>query len=242
MSVADPQRRLVGRTAPTLGLFATRLQADLRSIGLALRLMPLALRHRRVLRLVLALGVSYPPGRAHAIARSHGDEIFGETPLHSAWRILEDAGVRPGQTLVELGCGPGRLSLLGGVAFGLRCEGIEQVFAFVLRGNRLARRLGLPVVFRHADLRSWTPGLADWVYVAGTGFPASLRLALAQRLDGSASQVVSVSAPLDIPSHTTLMLGSYRYLWGKDRVFLEVPRASLSRAGSGRVRADGPPA
>jgi hypothetical protein len=92
-------------------------------------------RRPHLIRLVLELAACYPPGRAHRIARSHGEEIFGETPLYTAWQILHDARVRPGQRFLELGCGPGRASLLGAAVYGLRCEGVERIPAFVDRGN-----------------------------------------------------------------------------------------------------------
>jgi hypothetical protein len=218
---SDPQRPQRPRHTGTL-LWA-RLQADLRSVELGLRLLGLAARRPVLWRLLAGLALEFPPGRAYRLAREAGEQIFGETPLWSAFAILRDARVRAGQRLVELGCGPARLSLVGASLFGLRCEGIERISAFVHRGNRLAQRLGVAVAYREQDLSRWSPCGEDWVYVAGTAFAEPLRRRLAQKLARSEATVLSVTLPLPIPSHPPRPLGSYRFLWGFDRVFVQAP-------------------
>jgi hypothetical protein len=230
-ALADPQRR-VPRARPGAGLFGVRLLADLRALVLAARAGALAARRPQLLRLAAALALELPPGRAHRIARMAGDECFGETPLVSACRILEDAGVRPGQRLIELGCGPGRVSLVAAALFGMRCEAVDRVAGFVTRGNRLALRLGLPVNYRQVDLFEWTGAEADWVYVAATGFPSSLRSALAARLRGSGAAVLAVTAPLGIGSHASRRLGKYSFTWGAEQVFIERPLGGIARTRS----------
>ena len=219
--VADPQKQRRPRERPTLGLFLARLEADVRSIGLAAELARRGLSHPGLVRLGLHLAVAYPPGSAHGLAREAGDAIFGETPLATAWRILGDAGVRPGERLTELGCGPGRLSLVAASQFQMRCEALDRVQSFVDRGNRLARRLKLDVAFRTAELLHWKPASEQWVYVAGTAFSAKLRGALAAALESSRASVISVSSPLRIVGHTTRLLGTYRFPWGREDVYIE---------------------
>jgi hypothetical protein len=220
---ADPQRRFRPRPRWTPGLFVARLEADARSVALALRLFPWLVRKPRLARLVLELGRELPPGRAHRIAREAGEDSLVETPLWTAQAILRNARVQAGQRLVELGSGPGRLSLIAAATFGLRCEALERVAGFVEHGNRMARRLGLEVLYREQDLERWTPEPADWAYVAGTLFPESLLRRLGEVLAGSRTTVISVTAPLPMPSHPPLLLGSYPFLWGRDRVYVQPP-------------------
>ena len=119
---ADPQKRRTPRNRVSLQLAVTRLEADVRSLGLGLELALLTLAKPGLMGLVLQLLRAYPPGSAHRIARDGGDLVFGETPLATADRILERAGVRSGQRLVDLGCGPGRLRRGGAARLGRRPE------------------------------------------------------------------------------------------------------------------------
>lgn len=83
------------------------------------------------------------------------DATFGETPLITTYRLLEELGVGPADTLVDLGCGRGQTLLLGALAFGCQGIGVEALPTFVARARLMAHQLGLEslVSFERRDFR-----------------------------------------------------------------------------------------
>ena len=67
--------------------------------------------------------------------------------------LAEVAGVRPGDRLLDVGCGPGRHTLaLAGL--GVLADGVDISQTFIDLGNAAARELAVPATFRRVDARS----------------------------------------------------------------------------------------
>ncbi len=83
------------------------------------------------------------------------DATFGETPLLTTYRILQELKVGPDDTLVDLGCGRGQTLLLGALAFGCQGIGVEALPTFVARARGMAHSLQVEdlVSFERRDFR-----------------------------------------------------------------------------------------
>ncbi len=200
-----------------------KLKAELWLSALFLAGLPRILAKPSLMRLACALSWTYPLGRAYRVALFAREETFGETPLSTALQILSAAHVRAGQSLEELGSGPGRLSLVGASVFGLECLAVERILHFVERGNSLSQKLGLEVTFVQLDLARWRTSGFDWVYLCNVGIPDPVRDHLAQELAGTRTRILSTGQPLDIPTHTVGCIGKFPFSWGRVPVFLQQP-------------------
>jgi SAM-dependent methyltransferase len=83
-------------------------------------------------------------------------EVYG--PATEAW--LDSAGLTPGMTVVDLGCGPGGVTLAVAerVGPGGRVIGVDDAERHLDEARRRAARAGLTnVSFEHADVTTWRP-------------------------------------------------------------------------------------
>ena len=156
------------------------------------------------------------------------DELtYGETPYRTAHAALELAGVRPGEQVVDLGCGRGRVVLTAAVAFGARARGIEIVTPFVEVGNRIVEVASVDGLrFERGDLRDAELDGAAVVYINGTCLSEWTRQAVAERLAGCPPglRICSVSAPLSHPGLTSGRYEELPFSWGWDRLYLQQVR------------------
>ncbi|MCS6951766.1 MAG: class I SAM-dependent methyltransferase [Bryobacteraceae bacterium] len=75
----------------------------------------------------------------------HPDNLapFVATPELVAEKMLEAAGVKPGEVVYDLGCGDGRILFVAAQKFQARAVGIELSPALVQQASEKARKLGL---------------------------------------------------------------------------------------------------
>lgn len=114
---------------------------------------------REVLRAAAAAGAGLAawagaPGPARAQAQADLDVPFITTPDHVTVAMLELAGVRPGDRLIDLGSGDGRIVITAARRFGATGLGVEIVPELVERSRANAHRAGVAdrVSFRQQDL------------------------------------------------------------------------------------------
>ncbi|GEM_PF-525836 len=65
------------------------------------------------------------------------------TPEHVAEKALELAGLKPGERLVDLGCGDGNVLVVAAEKFGAHAVGVELNPLLALRAAERARRVGV---------------------------------------------------------------------------------------------------
>jgi SAM-dependent methyltransferase len=109
----------------------------------------MALVTARVRRLLAALAAALAVGHAAA------DEVpFITTPDHVTLAMLELAGVRAGDTVLDLGSGDGRIPITAAKRFGARGLGVEIVPDLVAKSRANARQAGVAdrVQFFEQDL------------------------------------------------------------------------------------------
>ena len=92
---------------------------------------------------------------------------FLATPVHVARRMLVLAGAKPGELIVDLGCGDGRILLIAAEEFGCRCIGVEidEKLAELARKKVKERRLSKLIKIFTGDLMNFDISQADIVTI-----------------------------------------------------------------------------
>lgn len=68
---------------------------------------------------------------------------FVPTPEPVARKMLELAGVKPGELVYDLGCGDGRIIILAAIEFGAKAIGVEIRKDLVEKCREKIKQLGL---------------------------------------------------------------------------------------------------
>jgi tellurite methyltransferase len=130
----------------------------------------------------VALRTWSPWGREYA--RDRDRYVFGTAP--SEWARSVGSLVRPGQTVLDLGCGEGRDSVFFAER-GALVSGLDLSPAGLIKARRLARRRGVRVRWIHGAMTgALPPGPFDLLYSCGTihYVPRAHRGLLFRRLAG----------------------------------------------------------
>ena len=92
---------------------------------------------------------------------------FLATPVHVARRMLVLAGAKPGELIVDLGCGDGRILLIAAEEFGCRCIGVEIDERLADLARRKVEERGLSRLIRifTGDLMSFDISQADIITI-----------------------------------------------------------------------------
>lgn len=92
---------------------------------------------------------------------------FVPTPHEVAKKTLEIAGLKPGETLVDLGCGDGRVLIIGARDFGAKAVGIEARSDLVLKAALNVSKAGLEdrVLIVQGDFFKLNLSFADVVFM-----------------------------------------------------------------------------
>lgn len=139
---------------------------------------------------------------------------YGETPLATYQRIVEQCGVGPDDVWVELGSGRGKGCFWLRCFVGCRVVGVEWVplFVGVAKGLRWLFRMDR-VRFEERDLGKVDLGEATVVYLYGVEreVPAGIR-------------VITVSEPME--GYEVIKSFWVRYPWGRTRAFLQTKNLS----------------
>ncbi len=123
---------------------------------------------------------------------------FLATPVHVARRMLALAGARPGELVVDLGCGDGRILLIAAEEYGCRCIGVEidEKLAELARKRVEERGLSKSIEIFTGDLMNFDVSQADIVTVYLTpAILGKLSLKLKKELKKGA-RVVSHDYPI----------------------------------------------
>lgn len=155
--------------------------------------------------------------------RPFGDFRFGETPYGTAIEILREARLGPGETMIDLGCGRGKMVFTAALCFQARAIGVELLPTYCQLADKIRRRLRLEreTEFVLEDFTFCDVYPADVIYVAGSIFAeetqAELLLLVDQLQPGS--RWISVGWE---SRHPLLVLESTRerlFSWGYEQVY-----------------------
>jgi hypothetical protein len=153
--------------------------------------------------------------------------IYGETPCLTIKKILEDAGIKPTDHFVDLGCGRGLTVFFVNLYFQIPSTGIEVLPTFVKRAEKLSKTLGLTQVNFIKENLSWVTlediGKGTIFYLTGTTFEDELLAKIASRLELLPVGVKLISLSDAIPSiqFQVTKVKSYYFSWGKTDVYFQ---------------------
>lgn len=166
------------------------------------------------------------------------DLIYGETPILTAWQLLQRLGVDQADHVVELGAGRAIFSLVAVSAFGCSATALEVVPSFVRQTRALAAGLGLDrLQVRTANILD-PPLPAGTVYfVTATTFSQASWQALDRNLreapDGA--RAISLSVPLNRAYWKVEECTRLPFSWGENTVYLQTrqPRGGADPQADG---------
>jgi SAM-dependent methyltransferase len=144
---------------------------------------------------------------------------YGETPVVTARRLLKRAGVQPGEAVLDLGAGRGRV-LLAALSLGARARGVE-----LLEGNVAAVRdalggVGADVV--QGDAKATALEEADLVFITWSCFSPKSREAVGRNLQAlrAGARLITVTWPHPDPAFELVHSQLAFFSWGLAPVYL----------------------
>jgi SAM-dependent methyltransferase len=185
-------------------------------------------RHGRFKQVDRRLALAYLFRNPYRICRqfleSQGAEevhVYGETPLTTLHRIVEEFSITPQDCVLELGSGRGRASFFLSEYVGCRVVAVEQVPQFVALAKGVAQKFQCNATFLCQDFMETDYSQATVTYLCGTCLPDSLVQRLSERLSGT---VITVSYPLSAYSKkfVTKKQFSASFPWGETEIYLNV--------------------
>lgn len=161
-----------------------------------------------------------------------GDEnvyAYGETPLTSLEKIVNECRINRSDVVFELGCGRGRTCFWLRHFVGCRVVGIEQIPIFVERANDIKNKFSLSdIEFRQEDMLQTDLKGATVIYLYGTCLDAFFLKKLAAKLEKlpSGTKIVTVSFPIedyaDKPIFEVMKRFPVKFTWGVADVYLQI--------------------
>jgi len=163
----------------------------------------------------------------HLLARRQGggtdDYIFGETPWFTAQRLLRRARLRPGEHLIDIGSGDGRVVLFAALRFEAHASGFELIAERHQQAQRVVRARGLEssITLVHGDGLAADLSSADVLYCAWTCFSADNRRRLLDAIEAlrPGARLITVTHPIDDARLKPLGAERAWFGWGRSDVF-----------------------
>jgi SAM-dependent methyltransferase len=126
---------------------------------------------------------------------------YGETPFFSMKRMIKIFEIEPHQTLLELGCGSGKLSFWIASQIGCKVVGIDHMPLFIEVAQTAKAEAGFKdseIMFTCESLEQASFDSIDVIYFYGTGLGDTVYLQLCGRLRKMKSPpwVITVGGPL----------------------------------------------
>lgn len=153
---------------------------------------------------------------------------YGETPLTTWDAIVRKAGLKPSDTLFELGCGRGRCCFWAEAFIGCRVIGIDFVPEFIAKANAVVEERGLKrIEFREEDFLKSNLKDATVVYLYGSCYDTPFLNQLSQKLAQlpRGTLIISVSYPLTDYASSRSFEVMHRFTapftWGEGDVFIQ---------------------
>lgn len=148
---------------------------------------------------------------------------YGETRWTTFLEILDTLQLKPEDRFVDLGCGPGFLSLLVSQGYGVPATGVDLIEGFVTNAQKLVADLQLQnIEFIHRNFFELDFRPYSVFYATCTCFPEAVLkdLSLKFRDQKPGSRLVTVTFGLEAPWLRTVKVLNCKYSWGQDSVYI----------------------
>ena len=157
-------------------------------------------------------------------ANKNDDFIYGETPLLTLDRILNDAGVTSDDVFVDLGCGRG-LTLFGAyLSKNMKCVGIDLIEPFIKKGKKIALELKTDKIeFITNDITTYDFSTGNVFFIAGTTFDEELINKVAKKLSKvkANTKIISLSQKINAENFKVMWKKKYQFSWGDTLVYMQ---------------------
>lgn len=149
---------------------------------------------------------------------------YGETLISSYLRLLKRMELKPGDTLVDLGCGTGVLCFLAAALYPeIQVMGVDLIEGFIRNANTIQAQLKWDnLQFWVDDILTFDMSLANVYYATCTCFEDDFLNSLAQSfLDTPAdTRIVTITHELEAP-HLEIQDTLFEWFsWGRDRAYV----------------------
>lgn len=172
-------------------------------------------------RLGYALWLEGLRGSARHAPSSSSDWTYGETPLWTAFRLLQWAHAQPGQRLVEVGCGRGIVSLVAASVWGMPSVGLEALGERADKARWLVRALQLERIrIETSQVRAQVEE-ADLYFLTPTTWSEENWRGVVQALEGAPPGARALVLTQPIPGWEILKEERFPYSWGWCKTFLQ---------------------
>lgn len=143
------------------------------------------------------LGIAPPPPDIPDLPR--GSVPYLPCGVDEILALVREVPLRPGDTLVDLGSGLGRVAILAHLISGARARGIELQEPLVRAADSRARELGLrDVTFTHGDVTDEAVPLAGSVFFLYAPFNGAMLARVVERLAAVAPRPIVCTVDLEV--------------------------------------------
>ncbi len=145
---------------------------------------------------------------------------YGETPLTTFQKILDEFQIPKEASLIDFGSGRGRIPLFLSTYHGMKAVGVESFSPFVAIANQIAANAALPTQFYCSDMEEWGDE-PDFIYLYGTCLSDETIKKLVDK-PWKRAQWITVSFPLSDYSSRFRVVKKLHgaYPWGDTEIFL----------------------
>lgn len=158
------------------------------------------------------------------IALPTSDLVYGETPVMTAFDLLNRVGLDHADHVVECGGGTSVFSLVAVSAFGCRATVLEIVPSFVKKTREVCSFLGLErIKVKQVDILEEPLPEGTLYYLTGTTFSDESWLKLQRQLAQApvGAKAISLSTELDTKAWKNVETIKMPFSWGENTVYIQ---------------------
>jgi SAM-dependent methyltransferase len=147
---------------------------------------------------------------------------FGETSPLSVKLLLQNAGLKEGSVIYDLGSGRGTFLFAAYFLYGLRGIGVELFETYVEKSLKIRNSLKIAgIIFRRGNIVDTDLSQADAVYAAATTYQDDVLARLREGLKAMKPDSIVILVHHTLPGDDFVLFdeGDFPFTWGTDHVY-----------------------